>query len=310
MTGFADKTVQAALSEAIGCLQAAGVDDARWDAEELLSWAGGPDRTHLPLLREAALSEKAAARFEAAVARRAQRIPLQQIIGTAWFMGLPFSVNEAVLCPRQDTELLAERALEILRESRKPAPRVLDLCCGSGCIGISLARLHPGTQVVLSDLSEEALAVAKKNAERNNVSEQLRFAQGDLFNARLEDGSPLSGPFDLICCNPPYVPSGEIGRLMPEVKDHEPAMALDGGADGLDFYRRLARELNPLASPRTRGEAARSAGRGRPATILLEIGCEQGEAVRNIFETALPCTVTILKDLAGLDRVAEARMRN
>ena len=293
MTEFANKTVQTAPSEAIGRLQAAGVDDARWDAAELLSWAGGPDRAHLPLLREAALPEKVAVRFEEAVARRAQRIPLQQIIGTAWFMGLPFSVSEAVLCPRQDTELLAERALKILRETQNPAPRVLDLCCGSGCIGISLARLHPGTQAVLSDLSGEALAVAKKNAERNNVPGQLQFARGDLLEARLEDGSPLSGPFDLICCNPPYVPSGEIGRLMPEVRDHEPALALDGGADGLDFYRRLAKELSALASP-----------------LLLEIGCEQGEAVRHIFESALPCTVTVLKDLAGLDRVAEIRMRN
>ena len=302
--------VHEVLAAAVGRLEAAGVVDAQWDAQELLSWAGGPDRTHLPLVREAQLSEKAAARFEEAVTRRAQRIPLQQITGTAWFMGLAFSVNEAVLCPRQDTELLAERALEILEEGNDPAPRVLDLCCGSGCIGISLARLFPGAKVTLSDISEAALAVAERNAVRNNVEEQTEFAQGDLLAARLRDGRPLSGPFDLICCNPPYIPSGELDALMPEVRDHEPALALDGGTDGLDFYRRLAQELTPLASPLQRGEVAHSAGRGRLATILLEIGCEQGEAVRNIFESALPCTVTVLKDLAGLDRVAEVRIRN
>ena len=292
------------MERAVRRLEAAGVTDARWDAEELLEWAGGPDRTHFPLLRDAALSEKAAVRLEEGLRLREKRVPLQQITGTAWFMGLPFYVNEKVLCPRQDTERLTERALEILRESGNPAPRVLDLCCGSGCIGISLARLMPGIRAVLSDLSEEALQTARANAERNGVSAQLRFARGDLLDARTEDGLPLPERFDLICCNPPYIPSGEISSLMPEVREHEPRLALDGGTDGLDLYRRLA------ASWIRDGSGKKAEKKATAPVLLLEIGCEQGEAVRTIFETGLPCTVTVLRDLAGLDRVAEVRMRD
>ena len=319
-------TVQEVLSAAILRLSAAGVPDAKWDAQELLAWAGGPDSTHLPLLREAVLSENVAARFEEGICRRENRVPLQQIIGTAWFMGLAFSVNEDVLCPRSDTEVLAELALKRMEELGLVAPRILDLCCGSGCIGISLARFLPDAQIFLSDISPKALSLAKKNAERNAVTDQVSFAQGDLFEAKTADGMTLretmnEQPFDLICCNPPYIPSGEISGLMPEVRDHEPALALDGGADGLDFYRRLADSWRLLASPRERGEVADSLanarfktceascfadGGGRLAsTFLLEIGCEQASAVKEIFEAASASRVLIHKDLAGLDRVAE-----
>ncbi|MBO4872237.1 MAG: hypothetical protein J5496_02350, partial [Lachnospiraceae bacterium] len=152
--------------------------------------------------------------------------------------------------------------------------------------------------------------LAKKNAERNAVSDQITFAQGDLFEAKTLDRISLreaikQQTFDLICCNPPYIPSEEIDSLMPEVRGHEPRLALDGGADGLDFYRRLAQDL---ASPRERGGRClpTAGGRGRLAPILLlEIGCEQGKTVGEIFESAGAARVTIHRDLAGLDRVAE-----
>lgn len=287
------RTVQESLTAAVSRLEAAGVPDAKWDAQELLTWAGGPDRTHLPLVRDAALSEGTAARFEEGLCLRERRVPLQQILGTAWFMGLPFSVSEDVLCPRSDTEVLVELALKRMEAEGRNDPRILDLCCGSGCIGISLARFLPGAKVILSDISSKALALAKKNAGRNAVAEQILTAQGDLLDAVTENGITLKerlkrGNIDLICCNPPYIPSDEINALMPEVRDHEPVLALDGGADGLDFYRRLARELRPYKTP-----------------VLLEIGCEQGAAVREIFESTGAEPVMIHRDLAGLDRVAE-----
>ncbi|MBO4873177.1 MAG: methyltransferase, partial [Lachnospiraceae bacterium] len=141
------------LAAAVLRLEAAGVPDAKWDAGELLAWAGGPDRTHLPLVRDAVLSEAVVSRFEEVIRIRERRVPLQQITGTAWFMGLPFRVSEDVLCPRSDTEVLAELALKRIGERKLSSPKILDLCCGSGCIGISLARFLPGAEVWLSDLS-------------------------------------------------------------------------------------------------------------------------------------------------------------
>ena len=308
-----ETTVREALDSAVRRLAAAGVPDAKWDAQELLAWAGGPDRTHLPLMREAVLSEKAAARFEEGIRFRERRIPLQQIIGTAWFMGLTFSVSEDVLCPRADTEVLAELALKRMEEKKLTAPRILDLCCGSGCIGITLARFLPGAGVVLSDISQKALALAKNNAVRNAVEAQVSFALGDLLEAKTEDGTTLreqalEHPFDLICCNPPYIPSEEINGLMPEVRDHEPALALDGGADGLEFYRRLAETSSATASPCLLPLKGKT-GECLAPTFLLEIGCEQGKAVKEIFESAGAVRVIIHKDLAGLDRVAEVNWR-
>ena len=285
-----------ALRQAERRLTAAGVPDADWDAKELLEWAGGPGRSRLPLMSDEPLAEESARRFEDGLRLREKRIPLQQITGRTWFMGLPFAVTDQVLCPRPDTEVLVE--LAIARAKDVPRPRILDLCCGSGCIGISLAHYLPRAEVVLSDISSEALKLAGRNAALNGLRDRISLAAGDLLDAVITDsGAPL-GTFDLICCNPPYIPGDEIGDLMPEVRDHEPRLALDGGPDGLDFYRRLAAELSPL--PRRE-----SGAEGRTAPLLLEIGCEQGAAVKEIFEQAGWRRVRIHPDLAGLDRVAE-----
>jgi len=282
------------LQTAIQTLRSAGVPDPEWDGAELLEWAGGPDRAHLPLW-DGRLSEEAQARFQEGVRLRAARIPLQQIIGRCWFMGLPFKINREVLCPRPDTEILCERALKILKD-REGRPSVLDLCCGSGCIGLSLAKLHPEARVILSDISPGALALARENAALNGVEERCEFVQGDMLAPFTETS------FDLIVCNPPYIPSGEIEELMPEVRDHEPRLALDGGADGLEFYRRLA---SPCPPPdEGEGAAKRREGATCPH-LLLEIGCEQGEAVKALFLKAGWKKVLVHKDYAGLDRVVE-----
>ena len=290
------------LKDAILRLTAAGVPDPKWDAEELLEWAGGLDRSHLPLW-DGFLEEDVWRRFEQGLALREQRIPLQQITGRTWFMGLPFQVTDQVLCPRSDTETLVERAISLLKDV--PKPRVLDLCCGSGCIGLSLAHFLPEAQVVLSDISPEALALAKQNAALNGLTERTSFALGDMLEARLEESedSIKDLSFDLICCNPPYIPAAEIEELMPEVRDHEPRLALDGGADGLDFYHRLA----TLCPPPDAGEGACAAGgRGRLTShLLLEIGCEQAAAVTEIFKAAGYRNICVHRDLAGLDRVVE-----
>lgn len=296
-------TIREILTQAVRRLEEAGVPDASWDAKELLEWAGGPDRSRLPLAGDEILPDEAAVRFREGLGRRERREPLQQIVGQTWFMGLPFRVNDRVLCPRPDTENLVELALRQAEQTE--APRILDLCCGSGCIGISLAHFLPRASVMLSDISEEALALARENAALNGVRERVSFACGDLLEASLtETGGPL-GRFDIICCNPPYIPGAEIGGLMPEVRDHEPRLALDGGEDGLDFYRRLAADLSGRDGKTAPAANAADTAPGDAALpiLFLEIGCEQGPAVRRIFEQAGWRRVSVRPDLAGLDRV-------
>lgn len=267
------------LKEAVSRLELAGVPDAAWDAAELMEWAGGPARSEWPLW-EGELSGEVKSRFEEGVRLREQRVPLQHIIGKTCFMGLPFIVNEKVLCPRPDTELLAELVIDYVNKKHPEKAEILDLCCGSGCLGVSLAHFLPNANVTLSDISEEALKVCRMNAEANGLLSRCRIKKGDMFEA-------LSGRFDLIVCNPPYIPETEIADLMPEVRDHEPKEALSGGGDGLDFYRILA-EKAPAFSE----------------VLFLEIGCEQAEAVKEIFSEAGWRTGKIYQDLAGLDRAA------
>ena len=187
----------------------------------------------------------AVAQFRAMVERRGARIPLQHIIGEQEFMGLSFRVNEHVLIPRQDTETLVELVLEDVKRTRarNERLRVLDLCTGSGCIGISLAyylRMYPELQVTLSDISADALRVARDNVCRLGCGDCCRVLQSDLFGAF--KGNP-GERFQIIVSNPPYIPSGDIEGLEPEVREHEPLLALDGEKDGLAFYRRIALSL-------------------------------------------------------------------
>ena len=215
-------------------------------------------------------------------------------------MGLDFMVNEHVLCPRQDTETLVEEGLTILaslqsgsaKNSQANADReirLLDLCTGSGCILISLLALARGQETPIhglaADLSPEALAVARENAKRNGVS--AAFVLSDLF-------AEIEGSFDLITANPPYIPSGQLEDLMPEVRDHEPRMALDGDEDGLAFYRRIA------------GQAPDYLREG--GWLLMEIAFDQGQAVRQMLADGPFEEIEIIQDLSGRDRVLKGRM--
>ena len=211
------------------------------------------------------------------IEQRSRRIPLQQITGRAWFMGLEFEVSDQVLTPRFDTECLVEAVERLL----VPGMRILDLCTGSGCILLSLLARNPRIDGVGTDLSAGALQVACRNRDRLGVQAQL--IQGDLFEH-------VTGSFDVIVSNPPYIPSEEIGGLMPEVRDHEPVMALDGGADGLDFYRRIIREAAGYLKP--------------GGWLAFEIGCSQGRILSGFFRRpGIPGFVPE-GDLAGQVRTA------
>ena len=259
-------------------LKEAGVPDAEWDARLLLEYAGGFTRSHYYAYPEEQLNGEAEQRFREALKMRCRRVPLQYITGTQEFMGYTFCVNEHVLIPRQDTELLAEEALAFL----KPGMSFLDLCTGSGCILLSILSKCPGVTGVGADISVEALRTAKRNRERLGCPAML--LESDLFEN-------IEGLFDLIVSNPPYIRRGEIAGLMAEVRDYEPLSALDGHEDGLYFYRRIAEE----------SRSHLKAGGG----LYLEIGYDQGTEVTQILKEQGFVRLEIKKDLAGLNRVVK-----
>ena len=299
------------LNEGSSMLQQAGDTDAENDAKLLLLTAFDLNLVHFLMDRLRPLSETDEAvqeqiqNYNAMVAKRASRVPLQQILGSQEFMGLDFFVNEHVLIPRQDTETLVELVLEEQQgkqqeqqpeeqqkkqrgqqsEEQSGKPRkLLDLCTGSGCIAISLAVKGGFESVTATDLSEEALKVAERNARTHQVP--IRFFQGDLFSALPQSEVKT---FDIITSNPPYIPTADIATLEPEVREHEPMMALDGTEDGLKFYRQIAKEAGSWLKP--------------GGSIYLEIGYDQGEAVIGLLEDAGFTNVRVVKDLPGKDRV-------
>lgn len=235
------------LNEGNAALQQAGDTDGENDAKLLLFEAFHLDLVHFLMDRLRPLSEQDAKvqeqirTYREMIEKRASRIPLQQILGSQEFMGLEFYVNEHVLIPRQDTETLVEL---VLQEQQGREKKLLDLCTGSGCIAISLAVKGGYESVTATDLSEEALKVAERNAKTHQ--KKIIFRQGDLFSAlpRTE-----AGTFDIITSNPPYIPTAVIATLEPEVREHEPMMALDGTEDGLRFYRQIAQEAGTWLKP-------------------------------------------------------------
>ena len=281
-------------------LRMAEVPDFALDAGYLLEFTSGRKHIDLVLDGREQMTDALFEKYRDCVRRRARRIPLQQITGSQAFMGLDFMVNEHVLCPRQDTETLVEEGLTILASLQSGSAkngqanadreiRLLDLCTGSGCILISLLALARGQETPIhglaADLSPEALAVARENAKRNGVS--AAFVLSDLF-------AEIEGSFDLITANPPYIPSGQLEDLMPEVRDHEPRMALDGDEDGLAFYRRIA------------GQAPDYLREG--GWLLMEIAFDQGQAVRQMLADGPFEEIEIIQDLSGRDRVLKGRM--
>lgn len=265
-------------------LQEAGIDEAALDARLLLEYVCGTDRNTLLAHGEREVPEEEYGRYRELIGKRASRIPLQHLTGEQDFMGLTFLVNKDVLVPRQDTEVLVEEVMQNLHDGM----RILDLCTGSGCILLSLLHYSNDCTGVGVDLSAEALAVARENYERLRIERpemEALFLEGDLFAALSTEG----GRFDIIVSNPPYIETDVMSTLMPEVREYEPRIALDGGADGLIFYRRIAQE------------AGRHLNGG--GMLFFEIGCGQADAVREIMEEAGFREIQVVKDFAGLDRV-------
>lgn len=287
------------LADGTAKLNNAGIDNAAFDARQLLMKAYGKTSAELLADMNRELCQGAAggsepegidfcpgdcsARidFEEYLAKRASHIPLQHIIGSTSFMGIDFAVNESVLIPRQDTETLAEA---VLSQEKDKHISVLDMCTGSGCIAVSLKLLGGYECMTAADISEAALSVAAGNAGYNKAD--VNFVQSDMFDN-------VHGSFDVIVSNPPYIPSKDIAELEPEVREHDPLAALDGGADGLDFYRRIADGC---------GTALKDGGR-----LYLEIGFDQAEALKDLLSSHGFDDIKVYQDLAGLDRVVTAQ---
>ena len=262
-----------------GCLalQTAGIEEATLDARLLLEAVCGTNRNDLLVHGEQSVTPEAEEKYLGWIGQRAEHIPLQQLTGEQDFMGLTFAVNEHVLIPRQDTEILVE---EIMRDLHDGI-RILDMCTGSGCILLSLLHYSNDCSGVGVDVSEDALAVARQNADRL-AEKQAVFIQSDLFEK-------VEGSFDLIVSNPPYIRSQEIAGLMPEVREHEPHLALDGKDDGLHFYREIIKGAMPHLK--------------RGGQLFFEIGYDQGEAVQALLAANGYTEIAVVKDYAGLDRV-------
>jgi release factor glutamine methyltransferase len=262
-------------------------DQAGIDAEVLALHVLGWDRTKYLASRQEQFPPAAAARFEAAVTRREARVPVAYITGHREFWGLDFEVSPAVLIPRPESELIVEAALGFLADVA-PHWRIADVGTGSGCLAISLAHERPQAMLVATDLSDDALAVARRNADRHRVSGRIQFARTSLL-------TNVPGPFDLIVANPPYIPRAHEPTLSPDVRDHEPALALFGrGEDGLDDVRELLTQ-----------SAARLGGSGR---LMMEFGDGQGVAVRLAAERAGLEIIHLLKDLQGHERTLVAAL--
>lgn len=262
------------LGESI--LQKAKIVDAKNDAWLLLAMACRINHTYYYVHMDEEMSQEQIREYQALLSKRAERIPLQYIVGEQEFMGLKFRVNSNVLIPRQDTETLVEEALKVI----EPGMRVLDMCTGSGCIIISILKNTTNVDGAACDISKQALNVAKENARLNGVF--VDFERSDLFEH-------VDEMYDVIVSNPPYIRSDEIPHLMPEVSVFEPHEALDGSEDGLLFYRRIIKDCRANLKPQGR--------------LLFEIGCDQGRQVSEMMQFAGFSDVHVIKDLAGNDRV-------
>lgn len=272
-------TARTALQQGTEILERSGVEDARASAEVLLCHAIGRERVYLFSHPEHELTTVEWIHYGRYLHERSGGKPTQYITKRQEFWGREFRVTSAVLIPRPETEMIIEQALAL-----EPRPmRVLDLCTGSGCVAITLA-LELGAHVTATDLSADALGIARENARMHGAT--VSFLQADL-------AAGVDGPFDLIVANPPYIATGEVESLMREVRDHEPRLALDGGADGLDLWRRIEPEARRLLTP--------------DGWLLGEMGVHQAQAVRSLFAENW-ADVRVLTDLAGRERVVEARL--
>jgi len=275
-------TIRQVLAEGRKRLREAQIPDWELDAWYLLEHVTGYTRNDYLLHQEEEAADDRKQQYEELIQKRSSHIPLQHLTGSQEFMGISFLVNEHVLIPRQDTEILVEESMKYIQEGM----HILYMCTGSGCILLSILKLKPKVAGWGADLSECALAVAEKNRDRLNV--QAEFLKSDLF-------SEVTGRYDCILSNPPYIPSGTVDTLMEEVRVHEPRQALDGGKDGLYYYRKIIEQSPEHLKP--------------GGMLFFEIGYDQSEAVREQMKDFYT-SITVVKDLAGLDRVVYGRLRS
>lgn len=266
-------------------LMAAGIDEAALDARLLLEYICHTDRNELIIHADRERSSIEEQFYKIVIEKRASHMPLQYITGEQEFMGLSFQVNAHVLIPRQDTEILVEESMRYLGDGM----RILDMCTGSGCILLSLLKYSNECEGVGIDISSDALRVAQENAQRLQLD--ATFLEGDLFLPlkNFKSGKTSDTLFDIIVSNPPYIETKVIDTLMPEVRLHEPVSALDGGEDGLYFYRKIITEAPKFMR--------------KGAYLFLEIGCAQAQKVTMLMQEAGFVQVEVLKDYVGLDRV-------
>ena len=267
-------------------LKAAVVEMAQLEARELVCFAA--DKTREQFFRDLTLyaSKEVEDRVEELTRRRLSGEPVAYIIGEWEFYGLPLDISREVLIPRSDTEVLAERAILLTRAAGDGA-RVLDLCAGSGCVGLAVAANAPDCRVVLADLSEGALRICKQNVRRNQLNARVTCVQADAMTAP----APALWDFDVIACNPPYIPHGDLANLDVSVRDYEPWGALDGGEDGLDFYRAVSARW---------GTALRLGG-----TLIFEVGIGQAPDVEQIMAQNGFENIVTHQDTRGIWRVVE-----
>ena len=282
-------TLRDLLTEGEHALQSAGIEDWKMDAWYLMEETLQVTRTRYLMDSGRAVSEEEKTRYLEQIDKRASQIPLQHLTGHQEFMGLDFQVSEDVLVPRQDTEVLVEEALKYVHSGMK----LLDMCTGSGCILLSIVKLAAelngckevtGTGV---DLSEKALKIAQENRRTLGMEQTTALLQSDLFEQ-------VNGTYDMIVSNPPYIASEVITTLSEEVKDHEPMMALDGGTDGLDFYRIIIEKSPAYLAPK--------------GMLFFEIGYDQGASVSQLMEKNFE-NIHVIQDLAGLDRVVYGTLK-
>ncbi len=275
-------TYQESLKWAISQLENAKIENADLDAWYLMEAIINMTRAEFLLHSTDQMTESQIEIYKSYIYRRLKHEPMQYIIGKQEFMGLTFLVNEHVLIPRQDTEILVEL---VLKDSKDKA--ILDVCTGSGCIAISLAKLSKAKSVTALDISSKALELAKENAICNQAD--VEFIESNMF-------TNVTNRYDVIVSNPPYIPTDVIHTLMPEVKDYEPLLALDGTEDGLRFYRILAEQSKNYLS--------------KAGKVYFEIGCEQAAAVCELLEENGYDNIEVTKDYANLDRVVSAKLKD
>jgi len=274
------------LKKADKILSKKGIGDSYNESAILFAYALNKTKTYIYTHMDDEADSYTELQFFEFIAKRSKNMPVAYIVNKAWFMSLEFYVNEATLIPRPETEGLVEEVLALIKDSPKEKVELLDMCTGSGCIGIAIAYYNKKIAATLSDISTECIEVSNRNIKKNNLADRVEVVKSDLYSA-------FSGrKFDIITVNPPYIPARDIQRLDDDVRLYEPLSALDGGTDGLDFYRRIAVEtVNHLKNN---------------GCLFMEIGIGQSEAVIEIFQKHGYSNIKIQNDISGIPRIITA----